>query len=332
MDFILPIAWAAIIGFAIVLYVILDGFTLGTAMLLPLLTKEERDLAVSVILPTWDGNQTWLVFGGASLYGAFPAAFSALLPVMYIPVLVLVIALLFRGVVFEFRLKDPAHVKYWDRIFTIASLFVTFTQGTVLANFVAGFEYGTKPFLVSNVSLITPFSIFVSLSLMGGFCLLGSTRLIYKTQGALQNKMYNVAMVAGIFIMFALGIVSLWTPFINPIIFNRWFAHGYWVLIAILPYLAGITFLVLLYSLKKREEHLPFLCSIALFVLSYTGFLISLYPYIVPYKLTIWEAAGPSSSLYFMLVGAIIMLPILVVYTGYSYQIFKGKVKNVFKY
>lgn len=328
----LPLAWAFIIAFCIVLYVILDGFTLGTAILLPFLNADERDLAVSVILPTWDGNQTWLVLGGASLYGAFPMAFSLLLPALYLPIFVMLIALLFRGVVFEFRLKDKDHVKYWDRIFTVASLMVTFIQGTVLANFVEGFELSLTPFLISDNNLISLFSIFVSISLVCGYCLLGSTRLIYKTEGALQDKMFKFAKISAFLVIGAIGIVSLWTPFINPMIFTRWFGHENWLLLMVLPYVATITFFVLIYALAKREEHLPFLSSVALFIYSYIGFLICLYPYIVPFKVTFIEAAAPSGSLHFMLIGAVIMLPILILYTGYSYQVFRGKVKNVFHY
>ncbi|MDQ2994934.1 MAG: cytochrome d ubiquinol oxidase subunit II [Pseudomonadota bacterium] len=325
-----PLVWAIIIGFCIALYVILDGFTLGTAMLLPFLTPNERDLAVSVILPTWDGNQTWLVLGAACLYGAFPAAFSILLPVMYLPILVMVLALLFRGVVFEFRLKDHAHIKYWDRIFTAASMAVTLVQGIVLATFVAGFDYGTE--LVSKSAFVTLFALFVSVSLMIGYCLLGSTRLIYKTEGALQAKMYKIALIAGFMVVGAVGVVSLWTPYINPSIFARWFKNDNWMLIGILPYLSGLSFLVFLYALRRREEHLPFYCAVSLFMYSYVGYLICLYPYIVPYKITFWEAAAPTSSLRFMIVGAVVMLPILLLYTAYSYNVFKGKVKNVFHY
>jgi cytochrome d ubiquinol oxidase subunit II len=331
MEF-LPLAWALIIAFSIVVYVILDGFTLGTGILLPFMDSHERDLAMSVILPTWDGNQTWLVLGGACLYGAFPTAFSVLLPVLYIPILVMVISLLFRGVVFEFRLKDREHVKYWDIIFTLSSFLVTFVQGTVLANFVSGFDYTAHPILISNESFFSPFSIFVSFSLMMGYSLLGATRLIYKTQDALQEKMFRYSLYFGFIIMAGLGIVSLWTPFINPAIFLRWFGHKNCLLLMILPYLSGLSFLVFWYAIRKRDEHLPFLCSISLFVYSYIGFLICLYPYIVPYKITIWEAAAPLNSLYFMMFGTVIMLPVLIIYTAYSYKIFKGKVKNVFTY
>lgn len=327
-----PLAWAAIIGFSIVAYVILDGFTLGTAMLLPLLNEEERDLAVSVILPTWDGNQTWLVLGGACLYGAFPGAFSVLLPALYLPLMIMVIALLFRGVVLEFRLKDREHVKYWDPIFTIASAVVTCIQGIVFATFVSGFDEGSAAFTIAKDHLITPFALFVSLCLIFGYCLLGATRLIYKTEDKLQEKMYKIAPAAGFLVIIGIGIVSLWTPYINPVIFKRWFEHDYWLMLGILPYLAGLSFLVFLYSIRQRDDHLPFLCAVSLFVCSYIGFLICLYPYIVPYKMTIWEAAAPTNSLYFMMIGAIIMLPVLLLYTAYSYRIFSGKVKNVFHY
>ena len=328
----LPLAWAIIIAFCIVVYVILDGFTLGTGILLPLLNAHERDLAMSVVLPTWDGNQTWLVLGAACLYGAFPGAFSVLMPVLYMPLLLMVISLLFRGVVFEFRLKDREHVKYWDIIFTIASLLVTFVQGTVLANFVIGFDYSSKPFLSATDSFFSPFSLFVSLSLMLGFCLLGATRLINKTEGKLQEKMYTFSIYCGFIIIGCIGIVSVWTPLVNPAIFSRWFGNQNWLLLMILPYLCGITFLVFWYAIRTREENLPFWCTVSLFAYSYVGFLICLYPYIVPYKITIWEAAAPSSSLYFMMFGTVIMLPILIIYTGYAYKIFKGKVKNVFEY
>ncbi|MBX9586609.1 MAG: cytochrome d ubiquinol oxidase subunit II [Gammaproteobacteria bacterium] len=328
----LPLAWAIIIAFSIVVYVILDGFTLGTAILMPFLSIRERDLAMSVLLPTWDGNQTWLVLGGACLYGAFPAAFSVLMPVLYLPLMAMVLALLFRGVVFEFRLKDRSHVKYWDLTFTIASAIVIFIQGTILANFVSGFEYGTEPLLNSRNSFFSPFSLFVSISLMLGYCLLGATRLIYKTEGDLQDKMYKFSLYCGFSIIASIGIVSLWTPFVHEAIFLRWFGNHNWLLLMILPYMCGITFLMFWYSIRKREENLPFLCSVGFFIYSYIGFLICLYPYIVPYKLTLWEAAAPNGSLYFMLFGTVIMLPILVLYTAYAYRVFKGKVKNVFEY
>lgn len=331
MDY-LPLAWASIIAFCIVVYVVLDGFTLGTAVLMPLLTPDERDLAMSVILPTWDGNQTWLVMGGACLYGAFPLAFSLLLPIFYIPLMIMILALLLRGVVFEFRLKDKAHVKYWDIIFAVSSIVICFIQGTVLANFVAGLDFSTGELVQSQHSFFSVFSFMVALSLLCGYCLLGATRLIYKTEGQLQEKMFRYALYFALGVIAAIALVSLWTPQLNAKIFERWFGQSNWILLMILPYVSGLTFLVFCYAIKRREEHLPYLCSVALFIYSYIGLIICLYPYIVPFKITIWEAAAPTTSLYFMLFGTVIMLPLLILYTAYAYKVFKGKAHNVFKY
>lgn len=331
MDF-FPIAWACIIAFCIVMYIILDGFTLGAGMMMPLLDKDERDIAYSVLLPTWDGNQTWLVLGGASLYGAFPAAFSLLMPAFYIPLIIMVIALLFRGVVFEFRLKATHGRKHWDWVFAASSLLVTIIQGIVLGNMAEGFEIGTNGDTHSLGSIINPFTLFTAFGLIVGYCLLGSTRLILKTEGSTHDKMYKVAYITAFTIMFCFGGVSLWTPFINDFIFNRWFMNDNWILLLILPYITIIAFSILLYSLYKKDEVIPFWASVVLLLCSYIGFGVSIYPYIVPFQLTIWEAAAPTKTLKFLLVGAIIMLPLLIMYTTYSYHIFRGKVKNVIHY
>jgi len=321
----LPLAWALVIAFFIVMYVILDGFTLGTGMLIPFLDAKERDAAMSVLLPTWDGNQTWLVLGGASLYGAFPVAFSILLPHFYLPIYLMVIALLFRGVVFELRLKaEPPARKIWDGIFAGAALIVTLIQGVVLGNFIAGIK--------AHQSIVIPFTIFTAIGLIFGYCLLGSTRLILKTTGTLQKKMNRLAYIALFGVIAGIGIASLWTPWLNPLIFQRWFGEGHWIYLIILPYISAITLVILLWSLYKHEETLPFWCSVVLFLCAYIGFTVSIYPYVVPFQQTIWQAAAPDSSLRFLLFGVIIMLPILLIYTGYSYHIFRGKVKDVFEY
>ena len=332
MDAFLPLAWAVIIGFCIIMYVILDGFTLGTAMLLPFLSSDERDLAVSVILPTWDGNQTWLILGSAALYGAFPAAFSILLPVFYLPLFIMVTGLIFRGVVFEFRLKDRSHVHQWDKVFIIASGIVALTQGLLLGDLVSGVEFTTSPLIQSTTNLATPFSLFTAVSLIFGYLLLGASRLIYKTEGELQKKMYKLAPYLCLAVLLSIGVVSFWTPMISSIVYSRWFSHDNWIVLAILPYLSLITMIIFLFSIKRRDEHLPFLCAVAFFAYAFIGYLISIYPYIVPYSLTIWQTAAPTGSLNFMMIGAVIMLPVLLVYTGYAYHIFRGKVQNVFHY
>ena len=326
----LPLIFIAMIGFMIIMYVVLDGFTLGTGMLLPFMTKAERDIAMSVILPTWDGNQTWLVLGAATLYGAFPTAFSLLLPALYIPLLLMVVALLFRGVVFEFRLKS-AHVA-WDIIFSLASLGVTLIQGYMLAIFIQGFSITDDVTIAAHTAGMRPFTVITALSLVFGYSLLGATRLILKTIGGLQTKMFNISFVLSFFIALAMVMVSLMTLFVHPEVKQLWFNKKYWLGLSILPIITGFLFLGLWYSLRKQKEILPYWLSVFIFLCPYAGFVVSVYPYIVPYHMTLWQAASPSNSLSFLFVGAVIMLPVLLIYTGYSYRIFKGKVKDVLHY
>jgi len=329
----LPLVWAGIIAFGVIMYICIDGFTLGTGMLLPFMKQDERDIAASVILPTWDGNQTWLVLGGASLYGAFPKAFAALLPILYMPIMVMVMSLLFRGVAFEFRLKS--HAKgwlNWDLVFTLASLTVALSQGLILGNFIEGFQTSPDTHQYVKYLFISPFVLMCSLSVVIGYLLLGCTRLIIKTSGELQQKMYRFAKYSAIALVIALVAVSLWTPFINPLIYDRWYSGQNWVYLMVLPYLTGLAVIGLFWSLWKKIEILPYWCSIVAFICGYIGFLISLYPYLVPFHMTIWQAASPHNTLMFLLVGAVIMLPILLIYTGYSYYIFRGKVTDAIHY
>lgn len=325
----LDFVWLAIIAFGVVMYVVLDGFTLGTGMLLPFMDKPERDIAASVVLPTWDGNQTWLVLGGASLYGAFPLAFSLILPALYVPIVLMVLGLLFRGVAFEFRLKSTSQAKFnWDTVLFIASLLVTLIQGLIMGNFVEGFVFSTQPYFVSTKGFFSPFALFAALSLVCGYLLLGSTRLILKTEGKLRAKMYRISFWLALMSMVCMIVISVWTPAINQQVFARWFEHYNWIYLSILPYVAGLAFIILLRALYIKDDKLPYYCTVVLFLCGYLGFLVSLYPYIVPYQLTYYAAAAPDSTLGFLLVGAIIMLPVLLIYTGYSYHIFRGKVKR----
>lgn len=320
----LILAWLAIIGFCIIMYIILDGFTLGTGMLLIFLTADERSLATSVILPTWDGNQTWLVLGMAALYGSFPFAFSELLPALYLPLLIMVVALLLRGVVFEFRMKSDAGQARWDKIFSAAALVVTLVQGYILGTFIQGFNQDATPSIW--------FDLMTGCALVIGYSLLGATRLILKTEHSIQAKMFTIARKLSWVLIALIGVVSLWTPFIYPLVKNRWFNPQLMPYLAILPCATLLIFIALLYCLKKRYERLPYWLTVVFFLCPYVGFLISVFPYIVPYRLTIWEAAAPTSSLTFILVGACIMLPVLLAYTFYSYRIFRGKVNEIVHY
>lgn len=327
----LPVVWAGMIAFVILMYVLLDGFTLGTGILMPWLTEKERDQAISMVLPNWDGNQTWLVLGAASLYGAFPQAFGTLLPLLYLPLLLMVMALLFRGVAFEFRLKSVKGRANWDLCFVLGSIVATFVQGIVLGAFVQGFTYPNTGEL-PNFAWLSPYTVFTGVSLVFGYALLGATRLILKTEGEINHKMRHLSKALAWIVIILVGLVSLWTPFVDPHIFVRWFRHDHVWILTLMPTITFCAWLWLIWSLKKGLDHAPYWSSIVIFCCCYLGFAIGIWPSIVPYQMSIWQAASAPSSLLFMLVGAVIMIPILLIYTGYSYKIFGGKVKDDLHY
>ncbi|OGT30888.1 MAG: hypothetical protein A3E87_07865 [Gammaproteobacteria bacterium RIFCSPHIGHO2_12_FULL_35_23] len=322
----LIVTWFAIIAFCVVMYIILDGFTLGTGIVMPWMKIEERDIAMSVILPTWDGNQTWLVLGGASLYGAFPLAFSTLLPAFYLPLILMVTALLFRGVCFEFRLKAKQGRKNWDLLFTLSSILIAFLQGLVLGAYVQGVNPGSitnHPYL-----WLTPFSVMTGFAVIFGYSLLGSTRLVLKTVGSLHDKMRAYAIWASFFVMLFMLVVSVWMPHIVPVIYARWFASSNLYYLMVFPLIAGLAYLGLWFSLAKNNDYTPYWCVVIIFLMGYFGLGYSMWPYILPYQVTAWQAAAPDNTLKFILVGAGIMIPVLLIYTGYSYRIFRGKVRE----
>jgi cytochrome bd ubiquinol oxidase subunit II len=320
----LALIWAGIIGFCIIMYVLLDGFTLGTGILMPMLSAQERDIAISMILPTWDGNQTWLVLGLASLYGAFPLAFSVLLPALYMPLLLMAILLLFRGVVFEFRLKSQKGKLRWDWIFFLSSLFITIIQGLIVGKVVKGFG--------SHQAFISGFSVLTAAGLIVAYTLLGSTRLILKCEGRLQKKMFRWSRANAMLLIAAVVLVCFFTPFVHPKLYHLWVTVANWPLLFWLPLLTIGLSLSLLASLRRRHEILPYWLAVLLVLCPFFGFIVNLYPYIVPYQITIQQAASPNNTLVFLLFGATVMLPVLLVYTGYAYHIFRGKVKNALHY
>ena len=329
----LALAWAGIMAFGVIMYVLLDGFDLGIGIMLLFIQDEhERDLMISSILPLWDGNQTWLVFGGAALYGAFPIAFSTILPILYIPILIMVIALLFRGIAFEFRLKATKSKKFWDICFFLGSLFATIVQGLVLGTFVQGFKGTSVPGATDIYQWFNPFSLTCSLALICGYILLGANYLIIKTESELQTYFFWVANKMQYFILLAFIIVSVWSPWLDPFIKERWFNIKNIPYLAILPALTVILFVTHWHSLKKQYEHTPFWCTIGMFMTCYLGFIISTYPYIVPRKITYIDAATNDSALLFMLIGACIMLPPLLIYTYHAHKIFGGKVTEKLGY
>lgn len=326
---ILALAWCGIIAFGVIMYVLLGGFDIGIGIMSIFFKNEhDRDIMISTILPVWDGNQTWLVFGGAALYAAFPLAFSTILPVMYIPIFVMVISLLFRGIAFEFRLKAIKTKKFWDICFFLGSLFATIVQGLVLGTFVQGFS------LESAIAhpWLNPFGMACAAGLICGYVLLGANYLIIKTSGALQKKCFRIANIMQYFILAGFIMASAWSPFLDPAIMQRWFDPKNMIWLSILPILTLVFFTTHWYAIKKRYEHLPFWCVIGMFLMCYAGFIISIYPYIVPRKITYTEAAADPSSLIFILIGACIMMPVLLYYTYHSYKIFSGKVTEKMGY
>jgi len=327
LEIVLPIVWAGILGIAVIMYILLDGFDLGVGILFPM-TKDvhDRDVMMNTVAPVWDGNETWLVLGGACLYGAFPLAYSTLLPSFYIPIMFMLLALIFRGVAFEFRFKAHTSKYIWDIAFFLGSTIATFMQGIILGTFVQGYtqQYGT--FISDAEHWFSPFSLMTGIALVVGYMLLGSTWLIAKTTGELQKKMYGCAKWSLFGIGFFILIVSIWTPFVDPMVIKRWFSVPNIFFLAPIPLVTVFTGFALFDALDRRKEKAPFILSICLFLLSYAGLGISVWPYIIPHEVTIWDAAAPVNSQIFFLVGTVILLPLLFFYTGYVYRVFAGKV------
>ena len=323
----LPTIWAGLLALAIFIYVILDGFDLGIGLIFPFLENDaDRDVAMNSVAPVWDGNETWLVLSGGGLMAAFPLAYAVVMPALYAPFIIMILALVFRGVAFEYRWRDKAHEKIWDRSFFWGSLIATFSQGIVLGAFVQGITVEGRAYAGGWWDWLTPFTITCGIALVSGYALLGTTWLVMKTEGTLRDSAYRYAKRAGLSTLGFVGIVSLWTPFLSPEIADRWFTFPQLLFVLPVPTLTAILAAILGWSLIKRKDAIPFPTTIGLFGLCFAGLGIGITPYIVPRAITIQEAAAPDTSLLFMLVGAAILLPLILAYTAYSYWVFRGKV------
>jgi cytochrome d ubiquinol oxidase subunit II len=309
-------------------YVLLDGFDLGVGILFGLAPNTaSRNTIMNSIAPIWDGNETWLVLGGLGLLAAFPLAFAIIIPAVYFPILVMLLALVFRGVAFEFRFRDAEYKTFWDRAFNYGSGIATFAQGVVLGNFIQGFQVNGRVFSGTSFDFLTPFTVLTGIALLFGYGLLGAGWLILKTQGYLQDAARRQGRVCLIGVLVGIGIVSVWTPIMNPAIASRWFAFPNIMFLVPVPIATVVTALLTLRALDSRSEVLPFVGGICLFVLSYIGIAISLYPLIVPHHFTLWEAASSDRTQVFLLVGTLVLLPVILMYTGWSYWVFRGKVR-----
>ncbi len=328
----LPLIWAAIIAFGVTLYVLLDGFSLGTGILFPFVKGDaERDLMMGSVAPVWDGNQTWLVLGGVSLFAAFPAAFALLLSILYIPLIVMLIALVFRGVAFEFRFKaerGDIWRRIWDLSFIGGSITAAFCQGVVLGAYVLGFDVQGGEYTGGSLDWLTPFSLATGVAVVCGYALLGACWLLIKTEGHLQTWARQAALRL-LFVMLAfIALVSVWTPLANAAIAARWFTWPNLLLLSPVPVLTGAVAFGLFRALRKGREYTPFLLCVALYLLTLSGLVVSLWPYIVPRSLTIWQVASPPESQVFVLVGVSIIVPIILLYTAHAYYVFRGKVSE----
>lgn len=323
----LPVVWIVIIGFGVLTYVLLDGFDLGIGILFPVFKRrEDRDVMMNTVAPVWDGNETWLILGGACLYGAFPKAYSLLLPILYMPIMIMLAGLVLRGIAFEFRYKAIKTKFVWDIAFTTGSITVAFTQGVMLGTFVQGFTLTDGLISASFFHWFTPFSFAVGLAVVVGYGLLGATWLIYKTTGDLQKRLFPVAraLLFGVFAFIAY--VSVFTPYVDPSITTRWFSFPNILLLAPFPLMTLFVGYKTWRAIVNREELSPFLWSMSLFAFPFIGFCISVWPNIIPHTVSIWEASSSRSSQLFLLVGIVILLPVLIAYTAYAYSVFHGKV------
>ncbi|GGF20941.1 ubiquinol oxidase subunit II, cyanide insensitive [Youhaiella tibetensis] len=323
----LAFVWAGLIAIAVLAYVILDGFDLGVGILFPLFpSRRDRDVMTNSVAPVWDGNETWLVLGGGGLMAVFPVVYATVLPALYMPIILMLLALVFRGVAFEFRWRTTRGSIYWDVGFFVGSLTAALMQGVALGALVKGIKIVDRSYAGGWWDWLTPFSVLTGLAVAVGYSLLGATWLNLKTHGDLQARARRIAMISGVATLALIGIVSLWTPFINPIYFERWFGWPTAFFSAFVPLLLAICAFALWHGLTTDKHLQPFLAALGLFVLSYIGIGISFFPYIVPGAFTIWEAAAPDMSLSFLLVGASVLIPIILLYTGYAYWVFRGKI------
>jgi cytochrome d ubiquinol oxidase subunit II len=314
--------------FAVFFYVLPDGFDLGVGILYGFARDAQcRNTIMNSIAPIWDGNETWLVMGSFGLLAAFPIAFAIIIPAVYFPISLMLLALVFRGLAFEFRFRDSENRTFWDHGFCFGSAVATFSQGIVLGSFVQGFEVSGRQFVGGSFDFLSPFALLTGAALLFGYGLLGAGWLILKTEGEVQATARRQARLCLIAVIVAIGLVSIWTPLMSNAIAARWFSWPNICFLAPIPVVTAITAFFTWRAIDSRADATPFIGAFALFVLSYLGIAVSLYPMIVPYHLTLWEAASSARTQAFLLVGALFLLPIILVYSSWSYWVFRGKIR-----
>lgn len=325
---ILPVIWFGVIGFAVAMYIILDGFSLGIGILFPFAkSNQNRDLMMSTVMPVWDGNQTWMILAGAGLYGAFPVVYATVLPALYLPLILMLLALIYRGIAFEFRGKSKRYRHMFDIAFSGGSLVATFAQGVVLGGIIHGLHVSNDQFAGSTFDWLTPFSLFTGIALVFGYALLGASWLVVKTEGELQRRAYRMVRPLTVILLLAMAVISGWTPLSNQAIAERWFSTPNVYFLSIVPILVVLLAVSIFFSVRGSGEKRIFIKVVLLFLLGLIGLVISFFPYVVPPSVTLWDAASSPSSERFLIVGYAVILPMVLIYTAYSYYVFRGKVR-----
>ncbi|MFT3966047.1 MAG: cytochrome d ubiquinol oxidase subunit II [Sphingobium sp.] len=323
----LTIVWAGIIAFAVAAYVVMDGFDLGIGILFPrFAVGRDRDMAMNSIAPVWDGNETWLVMGGGGLLAAFPLAYAIVLPALYAPLIAMLLGLVFRGVAFEFRWRDPAHRRFWDFCFSAGSIVATLAQGITLGALLQGITVEGRAYAGGWWEWLSPFSLLTGVSLIIGYALLGACWLIWKTEGPLHDQARRIAKPLLPALLVAIAAVSAWTPFLEGQYYRRWLEWPGVLASAQMPLLVAITGFLAWRAIAKGRDWSPFFLTLALFGLSMIGLAISIWPDVIPGRVSIWEAAAPHRSQVFMLIGAGVLVPVILAYTIWAYWVFRGKV------
>ena len=327
----LPLIWYALIGTAILLYILLDGFDLGVGILFPLAPTDQcRDRMMNSVAPFWDGNETWLVLGGGGLFAAFPLAYAILMPAFYIPIILMLLGLIFRGVAFEFRFKAKgASRNIWDYAFHYGSLVATFMQGVVLGTFVHGIAVQGRSFAGGALDWLSPFSIMTGVALVSGYALLGATWTIMKTEGETQAWARKCAMYLMFFVALFMGLVSLSMPLMNSDIKALWFSLPNFYFLQPMPILSIVFFIMLWRDLRAGKRELrPFFLTLGVFLMNYIGIGVSTWPWLVPFKVSLWDAAAVPESQSLLLLGTVVLLPLVLAYTGYCFWVFRGKASH----
>ncbi|MDH2297144.1 MULTISPECIES: cytochrome d ubiquinol oxidase subunit II [Cobetia] len=323
----LTMIWALIIGFGVMMYILMDGFDLGVGILYPFAPDEHaRDVMMNSVAPIWDGNETWLVLGGAGLLAAFPAVYTILLPALYLGVFLMLAGLIFRGIAFEFRFKSSRNRHWWNIAFSGGSFLATFCQGVVVGAYIQGFATEGHVYVGGAFDWLSPFTVITGLALVVGYALLGATWTIMKSEGEVQEWAYRITPKLLIAVLVGFGVISLYTPFVDEYVRERWFDHlgVFWVF----PVLALCCAALIWRATSKRLEGQPFVATLGLFLFTYLGLIFSKWPYLVPPDITLWDAASAPESQLFLLLGVLFVIPMVLGYTAWSYWVFRGKVKE----